>query len=261
MELQELVARARVLFQGAPKRVHVFDLVNGKRSAKEIARRSGKSLSATLQDLQKMRDMELIAAKQDDTGGIVKRDNSVVYEKHQLLKHLSKNYFEVPTKLPQTKQNMLPRKRVFICPLKVPSEAEILDICRSGEDQLHEFKSAGTDVRTISKEAGALANTKMGGIIFYGIQDDGTIENADIKWQEFDRRIQNSIHNTISPAISVEIIEKDVLGHKIFLIIIPAWDRKNVYQYENRVYLRQGTNVFVVRPEQLRQLHTGKPIV
>lgn len=60
MELQELVARARIIFQGAPKRVQVFELVNGKRSAKEIARRSRKSLSAALQDLQKMRDMELV---------------------------------------------------------------------------------------------------------------------------------------------------------------------------------------------------------
>ncbi|TSC57220.1 MAG: hypothetical protein Greene041679_381 [Parcubacteria group bacterium Greene0416_79] len=261
MELQELVARARILFQGAPKRAQVFELVNGKKSAKEIARRSRKSLSATLQDLQKMRDMDLVIAKKNDSGILLKRDNSVVYEKHPLLKHLSKSYFEDPTQIPQPKKNRTSSKRALITSLKIPSEQETLDICRSGEDQLYEFKSAGTDARTISKEVGAFANTKMGGVLFYGVQDDGSIENADVKRQVFDQRTQNSIRNTISPAISVKIVEKDVLGHKIFLIIVPAWNRKNVYQYENRVYLRQGTNVFIAKPEEIRRLHSGKSVV
>ncbi|KKT96554.1 MAG: hypothetical protein UW97_C0008G0011 [Parcubacteria group bacterium GW2011_GWA2_45_15] len=261
MELQELVARARIIFQGAPKRAQVFELVNGKRSAKEIARRSRKSLSAALQDLQKMRDMELVVPKKNDGGKLLKRDNSVVYEKHPLLKHLSKNYFEDPTQLPQPKRNKVAKKRALITSIKIPNEQEVLDICRSGEDQLYEFKSAGTDARTISKEVGAFANTKMGGIIFYGVQDDGSIENADVRRQVFDQRTQNSIRNTISPAISVKIVEKDVLGHKIFLILIPAWNRKNVYQYEQRVYLRHGTNVFAAKPEESRQLHNGKIVV
>lgn len=261
MELQELVARARIIFQGAPKRAQVFELVNGKRSAKEIARRSRKSLSAALQDLQKMRDMELVVPKKNDDGQLLKRDNSVVYEKHPLLKHLSENYFEDPTQLPQPKRNKAAKKRILITSVKIPNEQEILDICRSGEDQLYEFKSAGTDARTISKEVGAFANTKMGGIIFYGVQDDGSIENADVRRQVFDQRTQNSIRNTISPAISVKIVEKDVLGHKIFLILIPAWNRKNVYQYEQRVYLRHGTNVFAAKPEESRQLHNGKIVV
>lgn len=261
MELQELVARARIIFQGAPKRAQVFELVNGKRSAKEIARGSRKSLSAALQDLQKMRDMELVVSKKNDGGKLLKRDNSVVYEKHSLLKHLSKNYFEDPTQLPQPKRNKVAKKRALITSIKIPNEQEVLDICRSGEDQLYEFKSAGTDARTISKEIGAFANTKMGGIIFYGVQDDGSIENADVRRQVFDQRTQNSIRNTISPAISVKIVEKDVLGHKIFLILIPAWNRKNVYQYEQRVYLRHGTNVFAAKPEESRQLHNGKIVV
>lgn len=261
MEVQELVARARILFQGAPKRALVFELVNGKRSAKEISRRSRKSLSAALQDLQKMRDMELVVAKKTDTGELLKKDNSVVYDQNPLLKHLSKHYFEDPTQIPQPKKNASSKKNTFISSAKIPSEQEILDICRSGEDQLYEFKRTGTDARTISKEVGAFANTKMGGVIFYGIQDDGTIENADMKRQVFDQKIQNSVRNTISPALTIKIIEKDVLGHKIILIIIPAWNRKNVYQYENRVYLRHGTNVFVAKPEESQQLHNGKYVV
>ena len=96
MELQELVARARLLFDGATKRRQVFELVNGKRSGKEIARKSGKSLSATLQDLQKLRDLELIVPRLSEGGGVFKKDQSIVYEKAVLLKHISALYFDSP---------------------------------------------------------------------------------------------------------------------------------------------------------------------
>ena len=64
-----------------------------------------------------------------------------------------------------------------------------------------------------------------------------------------------------SIAISVRIVEKDVLGHKIYLIVVPAWNQKNVYHYEGRIYLRHGTNVFVAKPEEVKQLHRGKFVV
>jgi len=262
MELQELVARARILFQGAPKRVLVFELVNGKRPAKDIARQSGRSLSTTLADLQKMKDMELLRYRRDSDGKPLRKSDSIVYEKDPLLKHLSKNYFEEPTRLPKSrkkKPNL--RGALSVRSIKTPTEQEILDICSGGEDQIYEFKCAATDIRTISKEVCAFANTKMGGIIFYGIQNDGSIENADMKRQVFDQRLQNSIRNTVSPALSAKIIEKDVLGHKIFLVIVSPWNRKDVYQYEGRVYLRHGTNVFAAKPEEVRQLYDGRPVV
>ena len=56
MELQELVARARIIFQGAPKRAQVFELVNGKRSAKEIARRSRGTPRIANRLLRRVRD-------------------------------------------------------------------------------------------------------------------------------------------------------------------------------------------------------------
>lgn len=261
MELQELVARARILFKGAPKRVRVFELVNGKLSAKEIARKSGRGLTATLNDLQKMKDMELLEYRKDSSNKIVKKLGSVVYEKHPILKHLSSSYFDEPNKLPRQTQQKSTKKSAQMRSIKIPSEAEALDICRGGEDQIYEFKSAGTDVRTISKEIGAFANTRMGGILFYGVEDDGSIGNSDMKRQVFDQKIQNSIRNTISPAISIRVIEKDVLGHKIILVVVAPWNKKEVYQYEGRVYLRHGTNVFVAKPEEIKKLHNGSPVI
>ena len=261
MELQELVARARLLFSGAPKRFIVFNLVNSKRSAKDIAKKSGKiSLSATLQDLQKMRDMELVFLRKDESGIVIKKDNSIVYEKNPLLKHLPNSYFENPTRLPMSRKKKNERIIKTLRYITIPNEQDILDICKAGESQIYEFKAPGIEMDKLSKEICAFANTKMGGIIFYGVQDDGVITNADKRRQVFDQSLQNSIRNTVAPSLSIRVIEKDVLGYKILIIAIPPWNRKEVYHFRGRVYIRRGTNVFEAKPEESKKLHRGEYI-
>ncbi len=261
MDLQELVARGRILFAGAPKRVRVFELVNGKRAAREIARVSGRGFAATLADLQKMRDMGLLVYRKDSEQKIVRKTDSVVYDKEPTIKHLPLSYFKDPTQLPQPVKKKRVVRHVVAKTVRIPSETEILDICRSGEDQLYEFKGAGVEASKISREVCAFANTQMGGILFYGVEDDGTIGNADMKRAAFDQKIQNSVRNQISPPLTIKIIEKDVVGHKIYLVAVPPWNRKQVYQFDGRVLLRHGTNVFFAKPDEVRQLHSGKTVV
>ena len=104
-----------------------------------------------------------------------------------------------------------------ISSLQIPVESEILDICRGGEDQIHEFKAAGTEVQKLTKEIAAFANTRQGGLIFYGVEDDGTIAGTDKRRQELDQPLQNSVRNAISPTLIIDLQEKDVLGYKIIL--------------------------------------------
>lgn len=236
MDLQELVSRARILFSEAPKRLEVFKQVNGKRNGKEIAISAGKPYVSTLHDLQKMRDLELIAPRIDKDGEIHKVDSSIVYEKVPLIRHMPISYFNDPT---QVSKETVKAKRLSgktkigpISSLNIPDEREMLDICRAGEDQIHEFKAAGTEVQKLTKEIAAFANSRQGGLIFYGVENDGTIAGTDKHRQELDQSLQNSVHNAISPALIIDIQEKDVLGYKIILIRIPPWNKKDVYQYE-----------------------------
>jgi predicted HTH transcriptional regulator len=265
VELQELVARGRILFSGASARLEVFKLVNGKRSAKEIARKLGRSHNAILNDLLKMKDLELISPKTDKNGKPIRKADSIVYEKAPLIRHIPISYFENPTEITRQKvqAKSLSGKSKFgeLPSLHMPSETEILDICRHGENQIYEFKAAGTDIQKLTKESAAFANTKLGGIIFYGVEDDGTIAGTDKRQQELDQPLQNSIRNAISPSLIINIAEKDILGHKIILVRVPAWNRKDVYQYEGRVYIRLGTNAFIAQPEQTKKLHKGIPII
>ncbi len=55
MELQELISRGRFIFSGAPKRLEVFKLINGKRSTKDLARETGRSHNSILNDIKKWR--------------------------------------------------------------------------------------------------------------------------------------------------------------------------------------------------------------
>lgn len=264
MNLQELIARARILFSGAPQRRETFNFVNGKRSSKEIARKSGRRFPNTLRDLQKLKDLQLISQKKADDGTIVKKENSVVYEQSPLLKHLPSSYFDQPEKVAAVKPKIIsPGKTLRHIPaiIAVPSMQQTLDICASLEDQLYEFKCAGTGMEKLAKEIAAFANTKMGGVIFYGVEDDGTIENSDLSRQHFDQRIQNSIKHNITPTPAIKLVERDILGYKIILIIIPPWNRKDVHLFQDATYIRRGTNVFKAKADEDRKLHNGEYVI
>lgn len=264
MVLQELVSRGRIIFKSAPKRFEVFKLVNGRRSVKDIANEMGKSIQSTLNDLNKMKDMELIKAKRDKDGNIVRKNSFIIYEKNPLIKHLSDGYFYDPIKIQKRQKVKQERKRSIsksFNPISIPSEKNILDICTKGETQLYEFKSAGTEARKISKEICGFANTKLGGIIFYGIDDDGIISGSDKSLQELDQPLQNSINNTISPSLVIGIFQKEVIGRIVIIIRIKPWNRKDVFHYEKRVYIRKGTNAFPAEPEDSKKLHLGKYVI
>lgn len=259
--LQELISRARFLLNDSPKRLEVFKLVNGKKSAKEISQKTKRSLSVVLQDLQKMKELGIIDFMIKE-GKMIKRDNSIVYQKNPALKHLSPSLLKNPNKIPVPKnENKRKTTRSNNPAAYIPKESEILDICKGGESQTIEFKRAGVDVRTLSKEICAFANTKDGGLIFYGIEDDGTISQRDKKMAELDQSLNNSLYNTVTPALTVKIIEREVVGNRILIIAVNPWNKKDVYHYESRVYIRKGTNVFCAKQEESRSLFSGKYIV
>ncbi len=264
MNIQDIIANGRFIFANAPKRLEVFKLVNGRRNAKEIAKKVGKPLVPTLNDLQKIKDIGLVDFKKDLQGKKIQKEGSIIYEKIPLVKQLSLAYFSSPIKSQakikkvKIKEKTIQRK---VISLSIPSETEILDICKNGEDQLYEFKSPGTDVQKMSKEIAAFLHTKLGGIIFYGVEDDGTLLGTDKTRQQIDQPLQNSVRNSIAPSAIIRIVQKEILGQKILLILVSPWNKKDVYLYQGKPLIRKGTNVFGVAPEELRKLHEGKYII
>jgi hypothetical protein len=264
VDLQELIVRGRMIFDGASRRLELFELVNGQ-STKEIARKSGRSLSAVDQDIEKLRDLELIQEKKDGKGNIIKKDGSTVYEKNPVIRHVPISYFgDVANTTKLVKKTMKGQAKIAKpATIHIPSENEILDICKQGEDQLYEFKGPGVAADKITKEIAGFLHAKGGGLIFYGIEDDGSIIGADMRRQDLDQKIQNSVRNTVSPPPSIEIKERKVMGSTVLLVVVPPWDRKTIYQntLDGRYYIRRGTNIFALRPDEIKKLSQGVFVV
>jgi hypothetical protein len=263
MDLQELITRGRFVFSGAQQRLKVFGLVNGKRNTMQIAKLVRRHVNNVRRDLTMMSDAGLIQQRMKN-GQPLDLDGFPVYEKVPLARTVPVAYFTGPSSTLGRSASMAkarPSSKGHAgkkpAALSLPSETEILDICRNGEDQTSEFKGQGTDFNKISREIAAMLNTQQGGRIFYGIDDEGTIQGANISRQKFDQGLQNSIRNTISPPATVRLNAVSVIGSEVLVVTVLPWNRKDVYHFEGRVLLRKGTNVFVAKPEESKKLHKG----
>ncbi|MFY9300033.1 MAG: ATP-binding protein [Candidatus Nitrosotenuis sp.] len=264
-DLQELISRGRFIMSTAPKRMEVFNFINGKKSTKEIATNTNRSLSSVIQDIEKLRDLELVREKKIDGDKILKKDGATVYEKVPLIKHVPSSYFEPvadTTSLVKEKTS----KTVSIknhSITHIPSENEILEICKNHEDQLYEFKAPGVAADKITREIAGFLHTKNGGVVFYGIDDSGTVIGSDIRRHDLDQSVQNSVRNTLSPQPNIQVVERNVMGSSVLLVVVPPWDRKTIYQYtkDGNYYIRKGANIFALRPEELAKLHKGQYVV
>ena len=263
MDLQELVTRGRLLMADAPSRLRVFELANGKRTASDIAKRLGRPPNGVRNDLRVLQNAELLRPKTDLNGVVLKRDGSLIYEKVPLARTVKTALFKGTAPRPNAGEPPAAkqaRRRARSKALSIPGDADILSICSDGEDQIYEFKSQGTEARKIAKEIAGFLTTRDGGLIFYGVEDDGTIQGSDLARSTLDQAVQNAVRNSISPAAHVSLHSVKVLGSEIIVIQIPPWNRRDVYQYEGRVLTRKGTNVFQVTAEEARRLHRGEYI-
>ena len=269
LNLQELITRGRFVFSAAPGRLEVFKLVNGKKNTQEIARATERHVNSIRRDLTKLSEVDLIAQKRNADGEAIKKAGFPVYEKLPLARAIPIHYFKGPAALPITSSDVnVPANKTGkqatgrgVQVLTLPTEREILDIARHGEDQLYEFKSQGTDVTKITKEVAAMLNTRRGGMIFYGIDDDGTIQGTDVSRQKLDQPLQNSVRNRISPSATISLRATKILGTEILVVIVPPWNRKDVYQCDEKVRLRKGTNIFAASADELQKLHRGEYVV
>jgi hypothetical protein len=265
MDLQELITRGRFIFAGAPERLALFQLVDGRLNTRDLSKRTRRHINNVRRDLNRIRDAGLIQPKRDKNDTELASVGFPVYEKVPLARTIPVHYFRgvVPARVKlrseRSKTSRPPTDRRKTLPL--PSEQEILDICKNGEDQLYEFKAAGVETRKLVREICAMLNTRSGGIVFYGIDDDGTISGTDVTRQQLDQPLQNSIKNSISPAATVNVKTVSVMGTDVIVIVGPPWNRSDVYQFDEKVLIRKGANVFAARPEELKKLHRREHVV
>ena len=119
---------------------------------------------------------------------------------------------------------------------------ELLQIISQGEDSQNQFKQNIYNVESLSQEFNALTNT-LGGRIFIGINDDGTIEGlqaSDV--HRINQLISNASSQHIKPAIN-PLTETITLEEKTILIIYVAKGINKPYQDKNGViWVKSGSD-------------------
>jgi Schlafen, AlbA_2 len=263
MDLQELISRGRFVLAGAPERLKVYELLDGRRTAMDLSRITKRHVNSVRRDLRRLADIGLIEER-TKAGETLERDGFALYAKTPLARTVPLSYFRGPVSPPSRKKDLAAAsksKGKRPRPLPLPTETDVLDMCKKGENQTVEFKGAGTEVRKVTKEVAAMLNTRLGGIILYGVEDDGRITGSDVGRQKFDQSLQNSIKNSIAPAAVVSLESVPVLGAEVLVVVVPPWNRRDVYQFDERIFLRKGTNVFAAKPEELRKLHRGEYVI
>lgn len=236
MDLQEFITHVRFIFSKAPERLRIFELVNGRRNTSDIARMCGRHANSVWRDLQLLSNGALSQPRVAKGGGPLKVDGFPVYEKVALARTVPTRYFRGPSNLlavhskvpraaPSGRKSAKARRPT---PLPLRNENELLDLCRQVEDQTCEFKGQGTDAARIACDIAGMLNTRQGGLILYGVDDNGTIQGSDKSRQKLDQEVQNSVRNTIAPATAVRLHTVNALGHDVVVIVVPPWNRKVV---------------------------------
>jgi hypothetical protein len=135
---------------------------------------------------------------------------------------------------------------------------EIQRLCTAGEDQATEFKDSRVEARAVAKEVAAMLHNSRGGRILVGVSDDGSIVGCSATRQEFDQSLQNALRNSVRPAPTAAVHEVPIDAKRVLVVVVPSWNRQHVYQYDTRIFVRKGTNVFAADTEECRRLYNGQ---
>ena len=269
MDLKELISRGNHLFARAPSRLRVYELVNGRRPAAEIAQQLGRSVASVQNDLAKMKHFGLIRAKRTSNGDIIAKGRGAILEKTPEARVISLAAFKtsrmgerasatglaIGGRAVEKKQKARRSRRKG---LSIPAATEIEEIAERGESQIHEFKESGVGTDKIVKEIAGMANTRAGGLIFCGIRSNGDLQGSDLTREQLDERVQNTIANNMQPSIVVEVERRRVTGKDILVVLAPPWARKKPHYFQHRLYIRAGTTTRPATASESDALHKGE---
>jgi len=143
--------------------------------------------------------------------------------------------------------------------------SELRTLISEGENFKIEFKRQFSSAEKIAKELIAFANTK-GGMILFGVDDDGTIYGVESEKSETDL-IYEAAHGFCEPPIEpiVQVIE---LSRKDIVVAIinesrtkphRLQDYKNIASHNARVYIRVHDKSVIASREVVKILESEGP--
>ena len=118
--------------------------------------------------------------------------------------------------------------------LKNEDIGQFLEDYETEESFFVEFKSDDVGPEKVAGEISAFANT-FGGYIFFGVSDDRQIDGCS-KWNE--ERIQNVIHDSVTPTVAFDVKKFVVEGKTIFVLRIDEGAEPPYITGKGKIYER-----------------------
>ncbi len=134
------------------------------------------------------------------------------------------------------------------------TKTEILERISCGEDSFTQFKESKIGNNDLSKELVAFSNLE-GGIIFWGVADNGEIKGLpQIEIEKLGQEISNISQNNIRPSIITQTQNIKIEEKIISVVFISKGENKPYSTNKGDYYIKSGPDKKKVPQEQLRRL-------
>ena len=130
---------------------------------------------------------------------------------------------------------------------------EIDRIVQSGETMYAEFKSAAARPESLATAFISFLNT-AGGVLWLGIEDDGTVTGvADVDGAR--QRVDQVLANNIEPRAAAFIEQVEVEGKALLKITLPRGLDRPYFTQRGQCYVRQNAGKRLASREEIRRMY------
>ena len=133
------------------------------------------------------------------------------------------------------------------------STDEIAQAVQGGETMYAEFKSAAARPESLATAFISFLNTE-GGVLWLGIEDDGTVTGvADVDSAR--QRVDQILANNVTPRATAFIEQVEVGGKPLLKITLPRGVDRPYYTQRGQCYVRQNAGKRLASREEIRRMY------
>ena len=132
-------------------------------------------------------------------------------------------------------------------------ENEIAQVVQNGETMYAEFKSAAARPDSLAMAFISFLNAE-GGVLWLGIEDDGTVSGVtDVDAAR--QRIDQVLGNNVTPRAAAFVEQVDVGGKQVLKITLPRGLDRPYYTQRGQCYVRQNSGKRLASREEIRRMY------
>lgn len=121
--------------------------------------------------------------------------------------------------------------------------SDLSQLVARGESEEVEFKKSTSERAAAAMTASAMLNGRRGGIVLFGVRDNGSIIGIEVGHKTHDR-LRNEFRK-IDPPFIPEIETSPIDGNRAVLLVrVPG--NTGIYKYDGRAYMRFGASTSVM---------------